>query len=161
MRNGLGVGLGDKFKAERRKRAPELLIIFDDSVVNDGQMPADVGMAVGLGRLTVRGPPRMPDTRAAGKSLCRAAESLHPADAPANLHPAAVQQRDPGRIVAAVLQQREALEQNAASRLAADISDNPAHVTPRTWRRSRGCSRRPRAHSGLQARHPCTRQRRG
>ena len=43
---------------------PQLFVIFDDAVVNHRDtMSADVGVGIGLGRQSVRGPAGMGDTQ--------------------------------------------------------------------------------------------------
>ena len=56
----LGVGLGDKFSFQT-KFICEIVIIFDDAVVDQRHPPGPVGMGVGVGYPAVGGPSGVAD----------------------------------------------------------------------------------------------------
>ena len=61
----LGVGLGDERVTTSLQIRPQLAVVLDDAVVNDGDAPAavPVRMGVAVGRRPVRRPARMRDAR--------------------------------------------------------------------------------------------------
>jgi hypothetical protein len=116
----LGVGLADQLDTAGDQRVPELLGVLDDAVVHHGDPALGIGvrMGVDLVRLTVRGPPGVADadrglrTRgsAARPVLNPVPEILDAACRLGHLQAVAVDDGQPGRVVAPVLEAPESLE---------------------------------------------------
>ena len=69
MQHNLGVGLGVELGALLFELFAQLAEIFDDAVVNDGELVGRVRMGVGLVRLAVRRPARVADADLAEERL--------------------------------------------------------------------------------------------
>jgi hypothetical protein len=130
VRDDLGVGLAGQLVAAALQLRAQRREVLDDAVVDHGQptgaVPVRVGVAV-RGR-AVGGPPGVSDP-AAGVVLGRAellVQVLQPAGPPLHQQ-AAVQQRQPGRVVPAVLQPAQTVEDNGLSVPGSDVPDDPAH----------------------------------
>ena len=105
--------------------------VVDDAVVDhrDAARLVGVRVGVGVGRRAVGGPPRVPDAGRAGEALGqRLGQVAHPAGLLGHLDPATAQDRDPRRVVAAVLEAREPLEHDGSGVLAADVADDSTHL---------------------------------
>src|SRR5215207_2791125 len=89
-------------------------------------------MCVRLGDAAVRRPPRVPEAVRCGGAVgaCRDLEVLQVADGADVVEPALLAQRDPGRVVAAVLEALEPLEEERLALPRPDISDDSAHLKP-------------------------------
>ncbi len=127
----LGIGSAMEDHAVGFELALQDSVILDDAVVDhrDGPVTADVRMSVAVGGRPVRGPAGMAD---AGASADRAvAQELHQvgdaAGAFADLQTAAVQHRQPGAIVAAILQPAQAVQERGLCFAIADVTDNATH----------------------------------
>src|SRR5262245_39720842 len=96
--------------------------------MNDGDRPADVRMGVVVARLPVSGPARVPDARAALEPGWHvSSEFRDPAFRFAYTQVAApADDRDPGRVVASVLEPGQSLEQDRDTVSIPDISDYSA-----------------------------------
>ena len=119
VRDGLGVGLGGEGVALGDQPSAELAVVLDDPVQDDRQLRAVAAgqrVRVRLGDAAVRRPARVaepvvdvePFGPAASFRFCEVADR---ADV---LEPVVFEQRDPGRVVAAVLEPLEALRAGAA-----------------------------------------------
>jgi hypothetical protein len=119
----LGVGLADQLDAAGAQRVPELLRVLDDAVVHHGDPALGIGvrMGVDLVRLAVGGPPgvadadrglrtRGPAVRGAGAVLNPVPEFLNAACRLGHLQAVAMDDGQPGRVVAPVLEAPESLE---------------------------------------------------
>ena len=112
------------------ERVPELLGVLDDAVVHDGDAALGVGvrMSVHLVRLTVGGPPGVADADGGpGAVADPVPEVLDPAGRLGDLQPVPVDDGQAGRVVAAVLQAPQTLEQHRHRVPAADVSHDSAH----------------------------------
>src|SRR6185295_16179890 len=103
----------------------------DDPVVHHGEIrrAARVGVGIDLAHGAMRGPPRVRD---ADRPLDlgqgdAAIHFLHGADVLAHDQTMAVYDRDTARVIAAVLEVSNALEQGARDRMLADDSTDPTH----------------------------------
>ena len=129
MSDDLGIGLGREFGALAFQLAPQLGEILDDAVVHDRQLFGRVRMRVVLGRPAVRRPTGMADADRAGERLARQPRfqilqlSLR---APPREH-AMLERRHARRIIAAIFEAPERIDQLRRGRLAADDSDDAAH----------------------------------
>ena len=129
----LGVGLGAELGALGPEPVAQLGPVLDDAVQHDLEAPGAVGMGmgVGLGHATVGGPARVPDAGGAVQvavggrhgrpQLLEVAHGVHAADR------AVVDQRQPGGVVAAVLEPPETGQQQVAALTGAYVSDDSAH----------------------------------
>ena len=63
--NDFGIGLGHEAMTTSRQLAAQLIEIFDDPVVDNGDLIGGVRMSVDLARTAMRGPARVADTDAA------------------------------------------------------------------------------------------------
>src|SRR5262249_12227 len=105
---------------------------FQDAVVDDHERTAAVrvGMGVVVGRPAVGGPPGVPDPDGAGERAL-AQDALEVLDAPGRAPDLQRSRRrehgDTSRVIAAVLEALEALQDDAHGALVSDITDNPAH----------------------------------
>ncbi len=119
VRDDLGVGVRGEYIALCTKRRADFVVVFDDAVVHDRHAAGDVGMGILLRRHAVRRPARVRDTDLAGEAL-RLREPFQVGDAAGRAHtlqfqssPApAVQHRDPGGVVAAILQPLQSLDED-------------------------------------------------
>ncbi len=132
VRDDLGVGLGDEPVALGFERGLEVEIVFDDAVVDDdepaGAVP--VWMRVFFGGAAVGGPARVAQAVAAGDRVGRQ-HLLEPGElarASPDVETPVVHQRDAGRVVAAVLQPPQALDQDRQNGTGPDVADDAAHI---------------------------------
>src|SRR5216683_1811183 len=130
MRDQLSVGLGAELVSAREQFGAEIDEVLDDTVVDHGDRTGAMRMRVFLGRAPVRGPSRMPHPdmafeRGVGE---QEAEVFELALGAANFELAAIDDsRDAGRVVAAILEAAEAVEEDRVGRARTDISDYSAH----------------------------------
>ena len=133
MDDGLGVGLGRERVPVRGEALLELAVVLDDPVEDDRKA---VGIAAGqrvrvlLGDPAVRRPARVSEACGRARMVRSGAVSQVPevADRAHVVEPVLLEERKPGRVVAAVLQALEALEKNRFALTRADVPDDPAHV---------------------------------
>ena len=86
-------------------------------------------MRVRLGDPAVRRPARVAESRRRGRAV-RAGAFLQVSERPDGadvVEPVRLEERDAGRVVAAVLQALEAVEQERLALTRSDVSDDPAH----------------------------------
>jgi len=129
----LGVGLGDELVALRGELALELEIIFDDAVVDDDDAPGAVAMGVGIffRGAAVRGPAGVPDAEGAldgvlEKNLFEIAQLAGSApDFERGSGRAA--NSDASRIVSAVFEPPQPLNDDGNYFLGTNIANNSAH----------------------------------
>ncbi len=133
----LGVGVRDERVAICAQLRAQLVVIFDDAVVHDRYPARDVRMGVFLRRHAVRRPAGVRDADVSGKAL-RPGELFQLGDAPRRAHAPelrvraarrlAVEHRDPGGIVAAILEPLQPLDEDRNDVALGDRADYPAHV---------------------------------
>ena len=104
-------------------------MVLDDAVVHDrdARSAVEVRMGVHFGGPSVRRPPRVRDAQTAVRPL-RRDEALERRDLPealANLEPVSVHRREPGRVVAAVLETLQCRREERHRLIGADITDDP------------------------------------
>ncbi len=130
-----GKHLGVRFRAKLKALVYQPLlqgaIVFDDTVVDDGQLAGGVGMGVGvdLGGLAVGGPARVADPEAAveGMAAQRAFQLLDAAHFLDHREALAVEHGNPARIVTPVLETVQPLQQERLGFLIPNIGNNSAH----------------------------------
>jgi hypothetical protein len=110
----------------------QLEVVLDDAVVDDDDPPGAIAMGVGVffRGTAVRGPARVRDAVAAVDRLVDEdlLEVAQLAGRPADVKlAAAVDHRDPCRVVAAVFELPQALDQDFNGVLRTDVPDDPAH----------------------------------
>ena len=134
MRYNFRVGFRQKFMPARNQILFQRHIIFDNSVVNDDKIPRAirVRMGVSVGRTTVRRPACVTYSDNSIRKIIlefilQRVESAHSLF---NKNIFAAIDRNTRRVVAAILQFRQTLNQKICCPLVADISNNPAHIVP-------------------------------
>ncbi len=127
----LGVRLGPEAMPLGEQALLDLEIVLEDPVVDDDERALAVGVRVRvlLGRPAVGGPARVADARRAldGPLAQDAFERLEPPGGAPDLQPPALQDGDAGRVVAAVLEAPEPLDDDRGRALVTDVADDPAH----------------------------------
>ena len=134
VRDDLGVGLGPEDVPLRFERLLQLTEVLDDPVQHDRKLllvATDEWMRVLLGDTAVRRPARVPET---GRGLGAVGtgdllQSLEIADGPDIVEAVLLEQREPGGVVASILEALEAAEEKTFRLPPADVSDDPAHPT--------------------------------
>ena len=135
VRDGLRVGLGAERVSLRDQALAELAVVLDDPVQDDRHLRAVAAgqrVRVRLGDAAVRRPARVAEP-VVGLGAVRARrllQVLEVADRADVLEPVSLAERDPGGVVAAVLESLEALEQQLLALSRPDVSDDPAHASP-------------------------------
>ena len=129
----LGVGLGGELVAAPLEVRAQLLVVLDDAVVDDREAVArDVRVRVALARHAVRGPARVRDADLAVRSgaASRASSSMRTLPTVRRRVEVlgAVEDRDAGRVVAAVLEPPQTLHQDGDDVALRDCSDDSAHM---------------------------------
>ncbi len=129
MSDDLGIGLGGEDMAEALELAPQLAEVLDDAVVHDRDPVGRMRMGVGLARPAMRRPAGVADADGAvDRVLAQAPLQIGQlALGPAALDPAADQGGDAGRIIAAILQALQRLDQAGRDRPGPDDADDAAH----------------------------------
>ena len=130
MGEHLGVGVGGEDTAALGELRAQRRGILDDAVVHDGVAAGAVamGMGVAVARLAMGCPARMGDAERALEFLrLQGVELTHAALALGDPQLALAADRDAGRVVAAIFEPVQALEQDGGSLTLADIADNSAH----------------------------------
>ena len=110
---------------------PQLTIVFDDAVVHDHDRARALGMCVALGRLAMRGPTGVTNANAAfdrcGADF--AFEVVELAFGTADIDHVAVKDRDACRVVAAVLEPTQPVDQDVRCiSFAPDIANDSTHT---------------------------------
>jgi hypothetical protein len=128
----LGVGFGLEGVVLADQEAFDRGVIFDDAVVHERELAiaAEMRVRVGVGHPAVGGPTRMADAGRAGKMVFRdlLGEIVHPADLFDDVEVAVLLDGESGRIVAAVFQALQSLEQDGSRLLFTHIADDAAHI---------------------------------
>jgi hypothetical protein len=137
MGDDLGVGLGREGEALTSQFLTQLAKILDNAVMNDGKPVARMRMRVGFARSAVRRPPRVADADHALQWRFRQPqfEVLELALGPPARQVATFERRDTGRVVAAIFEPLQSLDDRIGDRRAPQNSDDPAHG-PLTYARS-------------------------
>ena len=111
----------------------ECQIVLDDAVVHDDKVTRAVRMrmCIAIRRTAVRSPARMADTHGSLRHIVLdlVAQRRKAADTLLDANMIAVIDRNASRIIATVLEFREALEQEVRSLLVTDITYNTTHDT--------------------------------
>ena len=127
----LGIGLGGEGVALGFELRPKLVVVLDDAVVDEREaVGRDVRMRVALGGHTVGRPARVGDTEVAvGRgSVDRILQSLDLTDRAHALEVAgSVDDRNACRIVAAVLETPQALDEHRDDVTVGDCADDSTH----------------------------------
>ena len=126
----LGIGLALEDPAGRLQALPEFGVVLNDAVVHQGDAAGLVRVGVALGGDAVGGPAGMADAdgglqRIGGQHLLKRPDLALGAAA---LDLAAHHAGDPGRIIAAVFQPLQAVDQPLLHRPRPDDADDPAHL---------------------------------
>jgi hypothetical protein len=129
MGHDLGIGLGFERRAIARQFLAQLLEILDNAVMDQRHAMGRVRMGVDLVRHAVGRPSCMANAHRAGQRLF--GQPLFQVDqlalGAAAVQQPAVQRRDAGRIVTAIFQPLQPVEQKGRRRLLADNANNSAH----------------------------------
>ena len=133
--NDLAVGLAEETAALPLQAPTEVAVVLDDAVMDDGHAVGHVRMRIDFARRSVRRPARMRDADAAGELLGvhAALELRHLAHGADPLQLVIVERGDAGRIVTAVLEALEPLNQDVGDRLVADRSKYSTHGFRDPW----------------------------
>ena len=136
MRHHLGVGLADELVTLGGELGAQLAKVLDDPVVD--QMDASgavlVGMGVDQGGPPMGGPPGMADAQVAGRlgPLLQAAGELgdlaFALDHRRGAGAMGVEDRHPGRVVAAVFEPPQAVDQDRRGGAGTGVADDAAHT---------------------------------
>src|SRR6185295_6266200 len=128
VRDNFRVGVRGELVAERSEPGADRFVVLDDAVVHHRDAAGDVRVGVALGGHAVRGPARMADADGAvqGVLLGQLLELSHP-PARAQALQRAIDDGHAGRVVAAVLEALEALDQDRHDVAAGYRSDDSAH----------------------------------
>ena len=131
MRDDLGVGVRLERDALGLQLRAQLAEVLHDAVLDDHQLAGVVGMRMGvaLAGLAVGGPARVPDADIArDRAFVQAAgEIAQLADVATDRDLAILDDRDAGRIVAAILQPPQAFQDDLGRVARANITDDPTH----------------------------------
>jgi hypothetical protein len=127
----LGVGRGLEVVAEARQALLQFAKILNHAVVynRDHVVAAQMGMGVEIGGRPVGRPTRMPEADAAAdrRRLQLRRQVVDPPGRFRNVKRAVVDRHHAARVVAAIFETAEALDQKVRSWLRTDVSDNAAH----------------------------------
>ena len=144
VREHLGVGLGHEAVPLRDQHLPQRRVVLDDAVVHDRDVAGAVGVRV---RVAARsGAPcvaqrvcAMPVVACCPSRLsCASSAAILPAAFWID-QPAVGDQRDAGRVVAAVLQPLEPVQQDGERLPRPDVPHDPAHTATSPLRSARPC----------------------
>ena len=127
--NHLGIGVGDELAPLRLQLGPELAVVLDDAVVDHRDAAGGMGVGVGLAGLAMRGPAGVPDARSAadGAPGDQAFELDELALGAAKLDQAVGERRETRRIVAAVFEAPQPVEDVRRRLIRARDTDDSAH----------------------------------
>ena len=131
MRDHFGVGFRAEGVPEVDEPGPQRLVIFDDAVVHDGDPVArDVRMRIARGRHAVGGPAGVGDAdvtlnRRRGEGVLQSLDLAHRAHAGELM--LLRQHGEPGRVVAAVLEAPQALDEDRNRIAFRNNTDDSAH----------------------------------
>ena len=150
MGHDLRIGVGAELHEVPGKPRAQLDVVLDDPVEDDPDAAAGVlvGMRIAFSDRSVGRPSRMPDPARArdgarggaitarerwdgpGRLPKRHLQGVKISDRPDAVNRIPVAPRDPGRVIAAVFEPAQALQQDRAARPLSDISDDSAHQLP-------------------------------
>ena len=128
-----GVGFGDELVALRGEFALEVEVVFDDAVVDDDDAAGAVAVGVGVlfGGAAVGGPAGVADAEGAVEGMVAQDffEIAELAGGAADFEESGVgaADGDAGRVVAAVFEAAQALDDDGDDFLTADVANNSAH----------------------------------
>ena len=127
----LGVGLGQEGVPLADQLVPEGLVILDDAVMHQRQLAGlvEVGMGVFIGHAAVGGPAGVADADGAPRRVLEdeAGQVRDPPHALARVDRAVMEGRHAGRVITAVLEPPQPVQQDGRRFRLADIADNAAH----------------------------------
>ena len=131
VRDDLGVRLGDELVALALQLVLQVEVVLDDAVVDDDDLARAVAVRVGvlLGGPAVRGPPRVADAVLAFEWL-RPDDILEAgqlAGAAPQIDRAVPHHRDARRVVAAILEPPQAVDEDRDNFFGSDVTDDAAH----------------------------------
>ena len=133
VHDDFGVGIGVERVPQRDQLGAQRLVILDDAVVHYRDAVAgNVRVRIAGRRFAVRRPARMGNAGVSSDGMAdeRIRKRLDLADRAHPLELArAVDDREAGRIVAAILESAQALEQNGHDIALSDDSDDSAHAS--------------------------------
>ena len=134
MRDDLGVGFGFEPVPVAQQLLLQVEVVLDDAVVDEDDSAAAIAMRVGvlLRRPAVGGPSGMTDAVAPAVDRIRPDDLLEArelAGAAPHLDVAVAHERDAGRVVAAILEVAQRVDQHRDDRLGADVANDAAHET--------------------------------
>ena len=129
--DGFGVGLRCEHRALGGKFFAQLEEVLHDAVMHHYKFSIGAGVRVRVAgvRLAVRGPARMPDAHVAlyRSAVDQLRQFIELARVFADLDMAVGKHRQPGRVIAAVFQPPQAVEDNRGCVLFADVSYDSTH----------------------------------
>ena len=130
MHDGFSVGFRLELMTFRFKFGAQFAEVLDDAVMDDGDFRRHVRMRIAFGRTAVRGPARVPDTGQAGERLGQQArfQIAQFAFGAAARQRAGFDGRDASRIITAVFETPERVDQIGRDRRFTEDSDDPAHA---------------------------------
>ena len=139
VRDDFGVRLRAERVPCREQLFAPLAVVLDDPVEDDRELTVVAGgerVSVLLGDAAVRRPARVADAgrRDGSEPLGRDLQVLEVADGADVREPVVLEQRDAGRVVAAVLEPLEPAQEERLRGARADVSDDPAHFVASSTR---------------------------
>ena len=128
----LGVGVALEHVALGAELRLQLAEVLDDAVVDDRDLAVHVRMGVALGGTPVRRPARMADAGVPPQRLLQQTpfEVAQLALGAAALEVAVLDGGDAGRVIAAILEPTQGVDEIRGDRLLPDNSDDAAHAMP-------------------------------
>jgi hypothetical protein len=129
MRDHFGIGLGGEMRTGLLKLVAQLAMVLDDPVVNNRNAIDGVRMRVLLIGTAVRCPAGVTDANSPGKGVrCEPALKVDKlADRAAPRQQTAFEGCDAGRIISAILEPLQRIQNGSKSRALPDKPDNPTH----------------------------------
>ena len=132
VRDDLRVGFGDELVALALQLVLQIEVVLDDAVVDDDDLAGAiaVGMGVLFGRPAVRRPARVADAVVAGERMFGddVFELRQLARAAPELDRTVVDHGHAGRVVAAIFEPAQAVDEDRHDVLRADVTDDSAHI---------------------------------
>ncbi len=140
LHDHLGIGVGLELDALSRQFLAQFDVILDDAVMHDHEFAVhtDVRMGVVFGGRAVRRPPGVADADGAadGVAFELGAQIDELADIAAQRNGAVIRDSDPRRVVAAIFQALQPVDDQGGGVARTDITDNTAHSEfLRKWNR--------------------------